>query len=190
MMMSSKGNTCRVTGHLCREFTDHQWIPHTKASDAELWGFLWSVPEQTVGQTAGDFRRHRAHYDVNVMFMPIVYPTMANDNINFDASGCDSLEATSQSNLNQIISWLRRKLRMSGTHSTVSIYWQNFDSKCATTKQENVFKAQFERTESWCQIQRTLLACDRVLRKWLHIQCCVYSWDLVSIESRHFPFNP
>ena len=28
-----------------REFTGHQWIPHTKASDTELWCFLWSAPE-------------------------------------------------------------------------------------------------------------------------------------------------
>ena len=27
------------------------WIPLTKASDAELWCFLWSAPEQTVEQT-------------------------------------------------------------------------------------------------------------------------------------------
>ena len=26
----------------------NQWIPHTKASDAELWCLLWSAPEQTV----------------------------------------------------------------------------------------------------------------------------------------------
>ena len=35
----------RVTGHLCREFTGHRWIPLTKASDAELWCFLWSALE-------------------------------------------------------------------------------------------------------------------------------------------------
>ena len=29
----------------------HQWIPLTKASDAELSCFLWSAPEQTVEQT-------------------------------------------------------------------------------------------------------------------------------------------
>ena len=27
------------------EFTGDRWIPLTKASDAELWCFLWSVPE-------------------------------------------------------------------------------------------------------------------------------------------------
>ena len=26
----------------------HRWIPHTKASGAELWCFIWSAPEQTV----------------------------------------------------------------------------------------------------------------------------------------------
>ena len=31
---------------LCGEFTGHRWIPHSKASDAELWYFLWSAPEQ------------------------------------------------------------------------------------------------------------------------------------------------
>ena len=45
MMTSSNGNIFRVTGHLCGEFTGHRWIPCTKASDAELWRFLWSAPE-------------------------------------------------------------------------------------------------------------------------------------------------
>ena len=35
----------RVTGHLCGIFTGLRWIPHTKASDAELWYFPWSAPE-------------------------------------------------------------------------------------------------------------------------------------------------
>ena len=45
MKTSSNGNIFRVTGHLCGEFTGHRWIPHTKASDAELWRFLWSPSE-------------------------------------------------------------------------------------------------------------------------------------------------
>ena len=45
MMTSSNGNICRVTGHLCGEFTGPRWIPHTKASDAELWCFLSSASE-------------------------------------------------------------------------------------------------------------------------------------------------
>ena len=45
MMTSSNGIIIRVTGHLCGEFTGPRWIPHTKASDAELWCFLCSAPE-------------------------------------------------------------------------------------------------------------------------------------------------
>ena len=44
-MTSSNGNIFRLTGPLWGEFTRHRWIPHTKASDAELWCFLWSAPE-------------------------------------------------------------------------------------------------------------------------------------------------
>ena len=43
MMTSSNGNIFCVTGHLCWELTGDRWIPHTKASDAELWCFLWSA---------------------------------------------------------------------------------------------------------------------------------------------------
>ena len=43
MMTSSNKNIFRVTGPL--------WgIPLTKASEVELWYFLWSAPEQTVKQ--------------------------------------------------------------------------------------------------------------------------------------------
>ena len=45
MMTSSSGNIFRVTGQLCGEFTGPRWIPRTKASDAELWCFLWSAFE-------------------------------------------------------------------------------------------------------------------------------------------------
>ena len=45
MMTSSNGNFFRVTGHMCGEFTEPRWIPRKKASDAELWCFLWSAPE-------------------------------------------------------------------------------------------------------------------------------------------------
>ena len=43
MMTSSNGNIFRVTGPLCGEFPGLRWIPRTKASDTELWCFLWSV---------------------------------------------------------------------------------------------------------------------------------------------------
>ena len=45
MMTSSNRNIFRVTGHLCGEFTGPQWIHRTKASDAELWCFLWSASD-------------------------------------------------------------------------------------------------------------------------------------------------
>ena len=41
----------------------HRWIPLTKASEAELWCFVWSTPQQTFEQTS-DLRHHRPHYDV------------------------------------------------------------------------------------------------------------------------------
>ena len=63
MMTSSNGNIFRVTGPLCEEFTGHQWIPRTKASDAELWCLLWSAPEhkaqQTIGVSCGGHHRPR-----------------------------------------------------------------------------------------------------------------------------------
>ena len=70
MVTSSNGNIFRVTGHLCGEFTGHRWIPSTKASDAEVWCFLWSAPwinGWVNNGEAGDLRRHRAHHDVTVM---------------------------------------------------------------------------------------------------------------------------
>ena len=48
-----------------------RWISHTKASDVELWCFLWSavwINGWVNNREAGDLRRHRGHYDVNVMF--------------------------------------------------------------------------------------------------------------------------
>ena len=45
MMTSWNGNIFCVTGSLWGEFTGHWWIPLTKASDTELWCFLWSAPE-------------------------------------------------------------------------------------------------------------------------------------------------
>ena len=51
MMTSTNGNIFSITGTFVRGTTSHRWIPLTKASDAELWYFLWSVPEQTVEQT-------------------------------------------------------------------------------------------------------------------------------------------
>ena len=48
MMTSSNWNIFRITGPLCGEVTGES--PLTKASDAELWCFLWSAPERTIEQ--------------------------------------------------------------------------------------------------------------------------------------------
>ena len=40
---SSNGIIFRVNGPLCREFTGDRWIPLTKASDADIWCFLWDA---------------------------------------------------------------------------------------------------------------------------------------------------
>ena len=83
-MASSNGNIFRVTGPLCGEFTGYRWLPLTKASDVELCCFLRCAPWIIVwvnNREAGDFRRHRAHYDVIVMdctFLSSVYSV--NDN--------------------------------------------------------------------------------------------------------------
>ena len=50
MMTSSKGNIFRVTGPLRGEFTGPRWIPHTKASDAELWCFFDLRPNKRLSK--------------------------------------------------------------------------------------------------------------------------------------------
>ena len=82
MTTSSNGDIFRVTSHLCSEFTVHQRIRRTKASDAELWCFLWSAPwinGWVNNREAGDFR-HRAHYDAIVMNYKIHFQTLTFSN--------------------------------------------------------------------------------------------------------------
>ena len=55
MMTSPNGSIFRVTGPLGREFTGHRWIPRTKASDVELWYFLWSAPESRLSKQSWDW---------------------------------------------------------------------------------------------------------------------------------------
>ena len=69
MMTSSNASTFCVTGPVSGEFTGHQWIPRTKASDAELW---WSDlrPNKRLGKQSSGwwFETPPAHNDVIVMF--------------------------------------------------------------------------------------------------------------------------
>ena len=82
MMTSSNGNIFHVAGPLCGEFTGDQLITTlTKASDAELWRYIWSVlwiNSWVNNREAGDFRRHRAHYDVIVTKYRLFYNTYVN----------------------------------------------------------------------------------------------------------------
>ena len=86
MMTSSNGNIFRVTDPLCGEFTSQRWIPLTKASDAELWCFLWSAPwinGWVNNREAGDLRHQSAHYDVIVIWNRIsqnrVHPSLTSN---------------------------------------------------------------------------------------------------------------
>ena len=66
MMTSSSGNIFHVTGPLCGEFTGHWWIPHTKASDTELWCFILicsRTNSSANNRDAGDLRGQCIHYD-------------------------------------------------------------------------------------------------------------------------------
>ena len=50
LMTSSNDNMFRVTGPWWGESTSHRWFPFTKASDAELWYFLLSAPEERLSK--------------------------------------------------------------------------------------------------------------------------------------------
>ena len=75
-MTSSNGNIFRVTGHLCGEFTGPQWIPHTKASDAELWCtvfYLKFFEHPSFGQVAheiypSEWKVHSSEISITIMY--------------------------------------------------------------------------------------------------------------------------
>ena len=52
-MAPHDGNIFRVTGPLCGEFTGHRRIPLTKASDAELWFFVFAPNKRLSKQSWG-----------------------------------------------------------------------------------------------------------------------------------------
>ena len=69
MMTSSNGSIVRVTNPLWGKFTGHQWIPLAKASDAELWCFLWSAQNKRLSKQSRCpwFKTPSDHYDFTVM---------------------------------------------------------------------------------------------------------------------------
>ena len=71
MMTSSNGNIFRVIGPLCGEFTGPGEFPTQRPVTRSFDVFFYLRPNKRLGNNreAGDLRRHRAHYDVNVMLM-------------------------------------------------------------------------------------------------------------------------
>ena len=69
MMTSSNGNIFRVTGPLCGEFTGLGEFPAQKpVTRSFIVSFICAwINDWVNNREAGDLRRHRGHYDVNVM---------------------------------------------------------------------------------------------------------------------------
>ena len=71
----------RDVGFLCWEFTGHRWVPLTKDTDAGLWCFLWAAPwinSWVNNRNDAYLRRHRAHYDVIVMYTHVLAISLTN----------------------------------------------------------------------------------------------------------------
>ena len=64
-MTSSNGNTLRVTGHLCGEFTGPGEFPVQRPVTRSVWINGWINNRE-----ACDLRRYHAHYDVIVLCQP------------------------------------------------------------------------------------------------------------------------
>ena len=73
--ISNVADTDSMTNVTC-----HRWIPRTKASDAELWCFLWCTWKYgwVNNSEADDLRCHCTHYDVTVMCCITVGSTWTN----------------------------------------------------------------------------------------------------------------
>ena len=69
MMTSSNGNIFLVTGLLCGEFTGPDEFPAQKPVTRSFDVFLdlRQINDWVNNREAGDLRRHRGHFDVNVM---------------------------------------------------------------------------------------------------------------------------
>ena len=75
----SNGNIFCVTGPLCGQFTGHRWIPLTNVSETEFLMFslicTW-LNGWVKSRESGDLRHHRAHYDVTVMKLTQLSPSV------------------------------------------------------------------------------------------------------------------
>ena len=77
--MMTNENIFHVTGLLCGEFTDHRWIPSRTPVTRGFDIFLDLRLNKRLSKQSwtGDFRRHRAHYDVIVMNTPMMFSAAA-----------------------------------------------------------------------------------------------------------------
>ena len=66
MMTSSNGNIFRVTGPLCGEFTGPGEFPAQRPV-TRRFDIFFDLNDWVNNREAGDLRRNRGHYDVNVM---------------------------------------------------------------------------------------------------------------------------
>ena len=75
MMTSSNGNIFRVTSTLCGEFTGNRRIPRKgQGLGALMFSLICAWINGLVNnREAGELRRHRAHYGVIVMQLPVSY---------------------------------------------------------------------------------------------------------------------
>ena len=75
MMTSSNENIFRVTGHLCWEFTGPGEFPAQRPVTRSFDVFFCArINDWVNNREAGDLRRHRGHYDVNVMYALVGIP--------------------------------------------------------------------------------------------------------------------
>ena len=79
MMAASNGNVFRVPSPLWREFTGHRWIPFTKASDVDVFLICAWTSGWANHRDDGDFRHHRAHYDVTLLLKTHIGEIKQND---------------------------------------------------------------------------------------------------------------
>ena len=69
MMASSNGSISRVTGPLCGEFNGEFPSQRPVTWSFDVFFIYARINGWVNNREAGDLRRHRAHYDVNVMIM-------------------------------------------------------------------------------------------------------------------------
>ena len=109
-------------------------FPSQRASDAELWCFLWSAPcinGWVNNHEAGDLRRHRGHYDVILMYCKLGPHTQSACSSNYDLhvfSATFSLKFQNKhynaflAATNQLYKWYFPSVRPSVCHTFLTMF--------------------------------------------------------------------